>query len=266
VSSLTPQIETPQVEVSGLGDVFSSIFGIIPIIGGILSGIFGGGGNSDVSKLATYVNQLGTQVVNGLDLVGGALELLFGTLIPEFLKRLLDALRALASLIADALGKLAKIIKWLRDLHDWLFRQFIFPVLNAIGHIRQMLLLLRLLHVKWAQKLDSTLADIEGKIVLNFGRLWFYTLNLISWAQLITGADGLFRGGVLWGSLARDIGALRSLTGAGAAMPLTPDQQTAVDADAHFFDPDQVAARLTLWHAGVIPPPLAAVAASIRET
>jgi len=245
----------------GLGPVA----GIIAGIGSILSGLFGGGGGS-TSQLAQAVNQIATQVVNGLDLVGGALELLFGTIIPEFLKRLLDALRALASLLADALGKLAKIIQWLRDLHDWLFRRFIFPVLNAIGHIRQMLLLLRLLHVKWAQKLDATLADIEGKIALNFGRVWFYTLNLLSWAQLITGADGLFRGGVLWGSLARDLDALRSLTGAGVALPLTPEQQTAVDADAHFFDPDQVAARSALWHAGVIPPSIAAVAQSIRET
>jgi len=265
IATPTP-VATPPPEVGGPSGDFSSILDLIPIIGGILSGILGGGGSSDVTKLATYVNQLGTEIVNGLDLVGGALELLFGTIIPEFLKRLLDALRALASLIADALGKLAKIIQWLRDLHDWLFRRFIFPVLNAIGHIRQMLLLLRLLHVKWAQKLDATLADIEGKIALNFGRVWFYTLNLLSWAQLITGADGLFRGGVLWGSLARDLDALRTLTGAGAAMPLTPDQQTAVDADAHFFDPDQVAARQALWHAGVIPPPIAAVAASIRET
>lgn len=225
----------------------------IPVVGPILAGITGllgalfGGDGGSVKQLNDAVKQVETQVVNGLKTIGLAIQLIFGAGIIGFIRRVWSALGHLAELIHDALDKIAKIVAYIRRIHDYLFNRFIGPVLNAIQHVRQMLVIFRLFHVRFAQQLDATLANIEYKIASQFNFIWQKMNELLSWAQLITGADGLFNPSVLWGSLARDIAILRGVTGLGPAQPLLDADATAQSLDRGLFSAAAVAGRESTW-------------------
>jgi hypothetical protein len=67
--------------------------------------------------------------------------------------------------------KLAPVLKWLHKVRaylDRIFKLYVKPILNTIQHIRRVLLVLRLLHVKWAAALDRRLLQIETDIAKVF--------------------------------------------------------------------------------------------------
>lgn len=235
------------------GEPVSTAVGtVIATIGGILTSIFGGGGGS-TKQLTETVQHIETQVLTGLKTIGLALQLAFGAGIIGFLRRLWGALGQLAQRVHDALDRISKIIAYIRRIHDYLFNRFIAPVLNAIQHIRQLLVIFRLFHLKFATKLDATLAGIEYKIAANFQLAWSKINELISWAQILTTPTGLFNPAVLWGSILRDIQILRGLTGLGPASPLLAADQAGQALDRGLFSHGAVTARQAVWSSGQMP-------------
>jgi hypothetical protein len=246
-------------------DPISTVVDIIVGVGGLLASLFGGGGGS-VKQLNDAVRHVEEQVLSGLKTIGLGLQLAFGAGIIGFLKRLWDALGKLAKLIHDALAKIQKIVAYIRRIHDYLFNRFIGPLLNAIQHLRQVLTIFRIFHVKFAAKLDATLANIEYKIASRFEYVWQQMNQLISWAQLITGLDGLFNPAVLWGSLTRDLAILRGLTGLGPATPLLPGDEASQALDRELFSAGTVAGRQAQWSQSKLPDAFATRLSGIRSS
>ena len=254
-----------QAELIGvIGDsVIPGLGSILGAIGGLLGGILGGGGSS-LPAVQAALSSIGQELTNGLQVIGSALELLFTTIIPQFLKRLWDALKDLAGLIAKAMGDLQKILQWIRAVHDYLFRNFIAPILQVIQMLRGYLVLLRLLHVKFAVQLDQTLAGIEAEIYGKF-QLAFSQLNkLTSWAQLITNSTGVLSHDPLFGALTGNLAELRQLTGLNPAAPLNPAAAAQVSIDTGFFDTSAVDSRAVQWANGTTPSVLAVYQSNIR--
>jgi hypothetical protein len=82
-------------------------------------------------------------------------------------------------------------------------------VLNLIQRVRKILVPLRILHVKFAQKLDAWLAGIEGRIITREHAIVSKTNEIVSWIDLITNAGGGLHGWAVAGGLGRMDAALR---------------------------------------------------------
>src|SRR5713101_705440 len=129
-----------------------------------------------------------------------------------------------------------KIQKWAKKLKAWLdklariqrqlqlkaLRDFI----NLIQRIRQVLVIFRIFHFKWAQKLDAWLANIEGKVITNLTRITQKVNEIIRYIDILLDPQVLLRQSILAQSLYRYIRGLRGVLGIPESRPLTVDEQT----------------------------------------
>lgn len=108
----------------------------------------------------------------------------------------IKALRDLTDLVQKIRSWAQKLKGWLdkykqlRRRHDQAVRQ----LLNLIQRIRKILVPFRILHLKFAQKLDSWLAGVEAKIITHELAIVTKTNEIIGWIDLITHPDGGLRG------------------------------------------------------------------------
>ena len=98
---------------------------------------------------------------------------------------LVQKIRAWAQKLKGWLDK----YKALRRRHDQAVRQ----LLNLIQRIRRILVPFRILHLKFAQKLDSWLAGVEAKIITHELLLVTKTNEIISALDLVLNPAGYFR-------------------------------------------------------------------------
>lgn len=245
------------------GDLLPGLGSILGAISGVLGGILGGGGGS-TAQIQAALSTIGQQVVNGIQILGTALEGLIG-IIGDFVKRIWDALKGLIGAIGTAIKDLQGILQWLRNLQDWLFRTFIGPILNVIQMVRSWLVLLRVLHVKFAVQLDQTLASIEGQIVGKFESVWTQVNQITSWAQLITNQTGALSSIPLVGGILQNLGVLQGYFGPGAQGTMDPAIQTQMQVDVSYFDSSAVNARMASWAGGKTPADWGAMQQNVQQ-
>jgi len=141
-------------------------------------------------------------------------------------KNLLDDalhIRILKSL-QDLRDLYEKLRKWIAKLKGWLDRlrriQQLYQVqalkrfINLIQRIRQVLVIFRLLHLKFASKLDAWLAGIEGKLISRVADYGRKTNEIIAWLNVVADPLQAWRKGLLFGSYGRMIGGLSTAIGA----------------------------------------------------
>jgi len=124
--------------------------------------------------------------------LGDSLGHIFGA-IGRWLGNLYCDYLDLKSRLKDFFGPVIDILKKIHDWYNIVWKSVVVPILNVIQRLRQSLVLLRIFHVKWAQKLDTDLAQLEGKIVSNFllAKRW---INLASnWINLLVDPAGIMR-------------------------------------------------------------------------
>jgi hypothetical protein len=129
-----------------------------------------------------------------------------------------------------------KLTAWIRKLKAWLDKlrklQQLYQVramkrfINLIQRIRQLLVIFRILHLKFAQKLDDWLTHIEGKLITREAQIAAKTNEIIGWINFIADPTKLFRLSPLAQSLYRYIRGLRGVLGIPESRPLTVDEQT----------------------------------------
>jgi hypothetical protein len=90
-------------------------------------------------------------------------------------------------------------------------------LINLIQRARQILLVFRLLHLKFAQKLDNWLAGIEGKIITREMEIARKTNEVIAWVNFVADPFGALRGAAVFGPIGR---LLAALAGAARAVDL----------------------------------------------
>ena len=154
----------------------------------------------------------------------GFLETIFKRLLSGLVKvlgRLKQLVEGLfSSVILPALQWLQKLRQWLM----WLYENWIRPLLVWIQYLRQILGILKLLHIKWAQKLDQDLAELQAKITAPLFYLLSYTNALANWINLIITAGYLIQRPIWLASLNAYKGSstalvLNSLTAPGVGLP-----------------------------------------------
>lgn len=124
------------------------------------------------------------------------------------------------------------ILKWLVKLRHW-YDTHILKVLmkqiQMIQKVRQFLVLLRIFHVKWAQKLDDLLASMQGKITYSIEVVRGTLNQIISWIALVTDPSMIIRRNTLGAWLLSHLGGLKRIVGYGDGRPITSAEQAAID-------------------------------------
>jgi hypothetical protein len=223
----------------GSGGIFGALDAIPiigPIIGGLLGWLFGPPDLSGaVNQLQTAVSQLVDQVQTLMDRLVKVLKTIGGLFnsVWDFLKHVWEdyikkALQWLASHIAKIIDWLRKHLKSLLDhLKAWKkwYDQHILPqqlrMIAMIQNVRRFLGILSLFHVKWAQKLDATLADIQNRMVQTVLLIENTFNQIINTLAIAFDPSLLLRTNVLGASLLGSLAAVKRILGYGGQRALT---------------------------------------------
>jgi hypothetical protein len=216
-------------------DPISIIFDIIGLVTQLL-----GGGGPDIAGLSYSINSVWGNLVMTSGFLYNAVRS-----ITEFFKAVIVTIvTGLGHIISDVLhGHLLQMIKdiqalfhalhalfapllaWLKKLQA-IQRQYQLQtmrrVINLIQRARQVLVLFKLLHLKWATKLDNFLAGVEGKIIAREFDIVRKTNELIGWINLITDPFGTLRTAPVFAPLGQTLRALLGALKAVDAQALFP--------------------------------------------
>ena len=116
------------------------------------------------------------------------------------------ALKHLLSLYQKLAAWVAKLKAWLdrlRRIQQLYQVQALKRFINLIQRIRQVLVVFRLLHLKFASKLDNWLAGIEGKLITRLADYSRKTNEIIAWLNVVADPLQAYRKGLLFGAYGR---------------------------------------------------------------
>lgn len=215
------------IEAGGPTNPIGIIFGIIDFIAHLF-----GLGNNDIKVLQTAINNTWANLVessvflyNGLGFLSQAMDAAVLTVIKtvehvirdviqgvllKLVKAILDLLHKLHDLIAPMIAYLKKLQAIQRQLQIQYLRRFV----DLIQRARRILVIFRLLHLSFANKLDAYLARLEGGVGAAFAKM-VARLNVIT-NVLDTVLDPrlLLRPGHTLASVGGAIGAIQQAIGA----------------------------------------------------
>jgi hypothetical protein len=196
----------------GLGPAAPIIVGILSIFGALFGGLFGGKADNNLAQafqgirqsiidVANKLLKFSWGIANAVGAIFNAIKWLWGNVLGALVK----AVRAIRNLL-DRLYK--NILKPMQDamaaqrkaLLD-LYNRFLRPIIIAIERIRRIIHLFQLLHIHIFDRLDRTLARIEGKILAPIYALLYRTNTLGNWISVIINGYGLIFRGLLLGSV-----------------------------------------------------------------
>jgi hypothetical protein len=227
---------------SGFLSTVSGALSAIPIIGPIFDILSGISVQNQIGQLANSVVSLGQHIASILQAAGG-----FFSAIWKFLKHVWNNyIKAAIQWLADHVRKLRNwlkrtidpIIKRLQKIKKWYDEHILkqqLRMLKMIQTIRFFLGILRLFHVKWAAKLDQSLADLQNRIeeAINVVR---GTLNqIINTLAIAFDPTMLITSNVLAASLLGNLGAVKRIFGYGFHGPLTASETAFIAANVGRF-------------------------------
>lgn len=99
-------------------------------------------------------------------------------------------------------------------------------IINLIQRIRQVLVVFKLFHLKWATKLDNWLSHIEGNLIRHELEILAKTNEIIGWINFIADPTRLLRISPLAQSLYRYLRGLRGVLGIPESRALTAHEDT----------------------------------------
>lgn len=241
------------------GPVGTLIGGILGFLGGLFS-LFGdstGAIKQAIGILSGWTSELARKVTQWLQIVteGGLLGIL---------KRIADTVKKLKEKLDDFFTPLIQALKRLRSWLDLIYQRIIVPLLNILQHIRQVLLIFRLLHLKWAEKLDAYLVHLEVLINRPVAILRAAVNGILTVLEEVIDPLGTITGGAFLWSAWRYLGQLHALLHLGQLIGLKPGAAKILDTYKGFLSDPAIAARVPLYKRPTLPAPLDGLQAQIR--
>jgi hypothetical protein len=159
---------------SALGGPVGTVIGVVVgVLGALFGGLFGGGNaNKAIGQLRDSLVSVSNALTQGLAAiartVGHVLKLLGG-----FFSNILTPLVSI----------LKKLLEWWRELYDkvlkpiittvekirreiiHIYEHYVRPFIVVLDKVRRILAILKLFHVKFAEKLDRKIVELEGYIL-----------------------------------------------------------------------------------------------------
>lgn len=156
--------------------------------------------------------------------VGAALAHVIHDILHGHLLHLLQDILALLHQLRNAI---APLIKWLQQLQK-IQRQYQLQTLkhaiDLIQRIRKVLVVFRLFHFKFAQKLDNWLLNVEGKLIGGVFNMARKTNEILGWVNVLADPLGFHNSKWLFGSIARDMSAIAAAARALGLKQMFPGQ------------------------------------------
>jgi len=125
---------------------------------------------------------------------------------------LIQKLKDLIDKIKDKLNKIfGPLLCHLRiaiDAYKKLWNQYVKPLFDFLQRVRRVLVIFRLLGFKWAKKLDQRIVALENAITQSFLGVLANLNRLADWINFIIDPFGTFQPSVLFGSIAKSVGAI----------------------------------------------------------
>lgn len=178
--------------LSGIGDLFSGIGSLAASLWSAFSWLY-----SLISAVFVGIYNLLVQVFQFLygilGKVGGLFKKIWDGFFKGLLTRLANAIIKVHQWLETHLAPLIKFLQKVRAYIDRIYNRYVRPILNTIQQIRRVLLVLRALHIKWAEELDRRLLDIEGRIAQAFLTVRGALNAAISWLSAATDPPRLAR-------------------------------------------------------------------------
>ncbi len=158
---------------------------------------------------AEFMGRVGSTLGRALrHILGDIIHLRFAHLLQDYLK--------LKETLRRWLLPIIKIIDRIRKIYRFYVLKPLLAYLNLIQRLRQVLAIFRIFHLKFAERLDHKLLELEAKTIRNTLRIWQELNIATSVLQLILDPALLFRRVPLVTSITRAIGdLLRALFGRG---------------------------------------------------
>ena len=240
---------------------------VVAVIGGILTvlaALIGGGGRA-LESLATATRVLAAGTHSALRHIYDVVRWVFVGFLGEILTRLRDLYARLRSILERVLGPVLRILRIYRDYLDWIVNRFVLPVLNLIQRLRQILALLRLLHLKFAERLDRQLLLLQQRIAAPFEALRRKINEVINTLYLVLDPLGLFQPAQVLIGLARTAGELVAIIQRARLTVPAPPAPWDAAVYRRYFTPEATRERAALHRQGRILPEEAADLAAIRR-
>lgn len=180
------------------------------------------------NALVAIVNVL----VSAVKVVGRAIVHLFTEIIPNFLKRLFQDYLDLKAKITAWLQPVLRILLRIRQLFQQYVLAPLLRTINLIQHLRQFLVVFRLLGFKWAARLDNYLTKVEQKLIQNTLVLQSWINLAISVLDLIIDPLMILRSNFLLASLLAFLGAVKRVVFFGANRTPSTDETKQAQQDS----------------------------------
>jgi len=156
----------------------------------------------------------------------------FTTILPNFIKRLFDDYLDLKAKITAWLQPVLRILLRIRQLFNQYVHAPLLRTINLIQHIRQFLVIFRLLGFKWAARLDNYLTKLEQQLVQNVLVIQSWINLAISVLDLIIDPSMILRKNFLLASLLSFLGAVKRVFFFGANRTPSTDETTQAKQDS----------------------------------
>jgi len=156
----------------------------------------------------------------------------FTTILPNFLKRLYQDYVDLKAKITAWLQPVLRILMRIRQLFQQYVLAPLLRTINLIQHLRQFLVIFRLLGFKWAARLDTYLTNIEQKLVQNVLVIQAWINLAISVLDLIIDPSMILRKNFLLASLLSFLGAVKRVFFFGANRTPSTDETAQAKQDS----------------------------------
>ena len=197
---------------------------VVSFLGSLFGGLFGGSSWQDAFTAVSTYAQDGFNFFGGLteqiydyakhafSWVRNVLRDIWENFFKQIFRGLLHAVDQVHKWLEAHLGGIIRFIQKVRSYVDRIFRLYVKPFLNMLQHIRQVLAVLRALHVKWAIALDRRLLAIENQVSGVFLQVRGILNGVIDIMNLIVDPMRLLRQPTLVLSFRRTINALIRVT------------------------------------------------------
>lgn len=132
------------------------------------------------------------------------------------------------------------LLKWLQRIRKWFDLYVLRPmkiIVNIIQRIRQILVIFRIFHFKFAEKLDAFLARVESKLVKNVLFLRKVLNQVISLIDILVDPSLIFRRNVVGATLLSWLGAVKRIVGFGSNRALGADEVDSIEKDKALLKP-----------------------------
>ena len=175
-----------------MGDILGSIFGFFADLGNFIDGL---------ASLWAWLGKLLSGLVTFL-------QQLWNFIVKHIIKGILNALRSAQLWLESNLKPIFDFLTKLRALLQKYFNTYLRPILIFLQRVRQFVHILALLHIHMAQRLDSYLANLQGKILQSFYTLTAAINTLTQILLALQDPEYLIKHPVLILSIRRQIPAL----------------------------------------------------------